>query len=156
MSEYNLKPVSMPVARDIMNNCWIRLFKKFTGITNASLNKEMHFTDEIWNEILGYRDADGNWVKGLADQIYDDYPFELTSNICLAFIKELEARDKGSYYDIYHNTGHFDKNSHILEKVRILKELENDEPRRNAKAEHSAGPEQSAKPTQDEESEGFV
>lgn len=133
MSEYNLKPVSMPVARDIMNNCWIRLFKKFTGITNASLNKDMHFTDEIWNEILGYRDADGNWVKGIADQIYDDYPFELTSNICLAFIKELEARDKGAYYDIYHNAGPFDKNSHILEKARVLMETSDDEAQRSIK-----------------------
>jgi hypothetical protein len=133
MSEYNLKPVSMPVARDIMNNCWVRLFKKFTGITNASLNKEMHFTDEIWNEILGYRDADGNWVKGIADQIYDEYPFELTSNICLAFIKELEARDKGAYYDIYHNAGPFDKNSHILEKARVLMKTSDDEAQRSIK-----------------------
>lgn len=151
MSEYNLKPVSMPVARDIMNNCWIRLFKKYTGITNASLNKEMHFTDEIWNEILGYRDADGNWVKGIADQIYDEYPFELTSNICLAFIKELEARDKGAYYDIYHNAGPFDKNSHILEKARILKGIECDEAKQRTKPEQEQ-PEHK----QPKDPEGFV
>ncbi len=150
MSEYNLKPVSMPVAKDIMNNCWIRLFKKFTGITNASLNKEMHFTEEIWNEILGYRDADGNWVKGIADQIYDDYPFELTSNICLAFIKELEARDKGAYYDIYHNAGPFDKNSHILEKARVLMGSAKTETQENIQ------PAQEPEPEQTEETEGFV
>ncbi len=126
MSEINLKPVETSKAIDVMNACWTRLFKAYRGYNNASTNKELHFSDKVWNEIIGYRDDLNEWHKGVIDQLYDEYPYELTMNICIALLKELEARDRGAYSNIYENQPTFMEDSHVLAKIKILEDMRRD------------------------------
>lgn len=119
MSEFNLKPVNHATAVTIMNRCWSEFYKKYSQYSNAAFDKNLHFSEKLWNEILGYHDDNGEWQKGLIDKLYDEMPYEFTSNICLAILKELEARDNGGYRDIYEEHNAFE-GSHILTKVNAL------------------------------------
>ena len=119
MSEFNLKPVNNQTAINIMNQCWNGFYKKYSAYNNASYNNDLHFSEKTWDEILGYRDEAGEFQKGIIDKLYDEMPCEFTSNICLAILKELEARDRGGYNDVYHGHEVFE-GSHVLSKVNAI------------------------------------
>lgn len=128
MSKMNLKPVETSKAIDVMNACWKKLFRAYSCYNNASTNNELHFSDKVWNELIGCEDDQGEWHKGVVDQLYDEYPYELTMNICIALLKELEARDKGFYRDIYENEPPFIGESPVLAKIKILEDMHREYP----------------------------
>lgn len=124
MSEFNLKPIDNQMATFIINRCWNEFFKKYSTFDNTSHNMELHFTDKTWDNILGHVNESGEFQNGLIDKLYNEMPCEFTSNICMAILKELEARERGEYIDIYHGNDVF-KESHILSKVNALIDSEN-------------------------------
>ncbi len=110
MSELDLKPLSVLLAKDIMNNCWVRLFKAFAGYTNASTNPALHFSDKVWEEVIK-----------VADELIEEYPYVLTINICYAYIQELSARDLGGYKDPYNSL--VGEDSTLMEKIKFFEQL---------------------------------
>ncbi|MBP3805469.1 MAG: hypothetical protein J6I76_16550 [Oribacterium sp.] len=116
MNEINLKPVDNQTAEYIINKCWNDLYLRYSEYDN--------FNDKTWDDILGFVDETGTFQAGLIDRLYNEMPCEFTSNICMAILKELEARDRGEYIDIYHGNDVF-KESHILSKVNALTDIEN-------------------------------
>ena len=116
MSEFNLKPVDNQTAEYIINRCWNDFYMKYAEYDT--------FTNETFDEIIGHVDKTGVFQKGLIDRLYGEMPCEFTSNICLAILMELEARDRGEYIDIYHGHDEFE-GSHVLSKVDALIDREN-------------------------------
>jgi hypothetical protein len=110
MKEIDLKPLPILLAKDIMNNCWARLFKAFNGYTNASTNPALHFSDEVWDRIIK-----------ITDELIDEFPFVLTINICYAYIQELSARDLGGYKDPYNSI--MGDDAPLMKKIKFFKEL---------------------------------
>lgn len=110
MSDVKLSPVNFQTAKDIMNHCWERIFKKYRNYTNASKDGQLHFSPEVWEEIIN-----------LMDQIIDEFPYVLTVNICYSFFQELYARDLGAYKNAY-NEELWDETS-IGRKIDFFKKV---------------------------------
>lgn len=89
-TNYNIQVISGEVYQ------W---WKKYSGLTNASPNKNLHFTDKVWEEIIGYTDDNGVHHIGSFDEVYNKYPYEFTSNLLMAFFNELRARADGAYHE---------------------------------------------------------
>lgn len=86
----NLSPINNKTAQEIQSEIWNVLWKKYRYTSNASSDKDKHFSDDLWKQVI--HDADA---------IYEKYPCEFTSNLLSAYIDELQARDLGSYPDKY-------------------------------------------------------
>ncbi|MGP1588451.1 MAG: hypothetical protein ACTTHL_00945 [Oribacterium sp.] len=87
---FNLKPSNNTAITEIQNAVWTEWWKKYRRYSNANSDKEYHITDELWKQAI--REA---------DDLYQRFPCEFTSNLLSAYIDELQARDLGSYPDKY-------------------------------------------------------
>lgn len=94
--EKNLKPSTNKEVQDISVECF-EWWKKYYKYTNASPDKNLHFSEKLWEEIIGFTDADGVYHMGTFDQVYYRHPCEFTYNMLSAFLLELQARDRGAY-----------------------------------------------------------
>ena len=94
--ELNLKPSTNAEVQNISKACF-EWWQKYNKRSNASTDKNQHFTTEMWEEILGYKDDNGEYHKGTFDLLYDRFPCQFTYNMLTAFLMELQARDRGAY-----------------------------------------------------------
>lgn len=95
----NLKPIPNREVQAISAACF-EWWKRYNKLSSADPDKSRHFTEAVWTEICGYTDDSGVYHKGTFDEVYDKYPYELTSNMLGVFLEELQARDRGSYHAI--------------------------------------------------------
>lgn len=96
MHETNLKPTTNQLVVQISKECF-EWWKRYNKYSNATSEKDMHFSEKVWEEILGYTDKDGAYHVGTFDALYNKYPCEFTYNMLSAFLLELQARDQGAY-----------------------------------------------------------
>ena len=94
--EQNLKPSTNKEVQAISVECF-EWWKRYNKYSNASPDKHLHFSESVWEEILGYTDKDGVYHMGTFDQVYYRHPCEFTYNMLGAFLDELKARDQGAY-----------------------------------------------------------
>lgn len=92
----NLKPSTNNEVQNISKACF-EWWQKYNKRSNASTDKNQHFTMEMWEEILGWKDNNGEYHKGTFDLLYDRFPCQFTYNMLTAFLMELQARDRGAY-----------------------------------------------------------
>ena len=97
--EINLKPSTNKEVQEISKECF-EWWKRYNNYSNASADKKLHFSEVLWTEILGHKDEAGEFHYGTFDQIYNKYPCEFTSNMLMAFLNELRARDTGAYKEV--------------------------------------------------------
>ena len=96
MMETNLKPSNNKEVQIISAACF-EWWKRYNKYSNASLDKNLHFSEKLWEEIIGYTDDNGEHHIGTFDELYNKYPCEFTNNMLMAFLDELKARDQGAY-----------------------------------------------------------
>ena len=97
MHNTNLKPTTNQLVVQISKECF-EWWKRYNKYNNASTDKNLHFSDAVWSEILSYTDnKDGSYHIGTFDALYNKYPCEFTYNMLSAFLLELQARDQGAY-----------------------------------------------------------
>ena len=99
ITEKNLKPVNNTMVQKISAECF-EWWKRYNKYNNATFEKDMHFSEKVWEEIIGYTDKDGAYHVGTFDALYNKYPYEFTYNMLGAFLDELKARDQGAYKQI--------------------------------------------------------
>ena len=82
----NLKPTANIDIQKISADIWASFWKKYMYLDNASRDNEKHFSNEKWDEIIKtYKEVAEKWDCRFA------------SKLLLAYVEELEARDRGAY-----------------------------------------------------------
>lgn len=82
----NLKTSSNADVQKISADVWASFWKKYMNLSNASPDKEKHFTDEKWDDI----------IKTFGE-VAEKWNCRFASKLLLAYLEELEARNRGAY-----------------------------------------------------------
>ena len=84
----NLKPSNNTTIQEIANAVWSEFWKKYRMYNNGDADQSKHFTDQVWTQALDDIDA-----------LYQKYPSEVTTGLCMVYLMELQARDRGGYIE---------------------------------------------------------